>query len=127
MKLLQVVEAVDGRISDGDNFLWNCWGPNIRCLDFVNKSGLGYAYCYYDRVSFNVLKIHVDVPKTDHCWVWYDPDHQDAYFEESKNRNIDPTFAWDDVVYRVVTDSDQILFMLKQIGNENTDHSFDHA
>lgn len=127
MKLLQVITAADGRINGADAFLWKCWGNNILCLEFVNTASRGYSHCYYNQKTFDVYQIYVEIPETDHCWIWNDPAHRDSYIKESQERGIDPSIAYDGVRHTELFSEDQILSLLEKVGQENLNHCFDQA
>jgi hypothetical protein len=87
-------------------------------MEFADVKEQVYAHCYYDCKTYDVYLIHLEIPQTDYCWIWYDPAHRDAYLLECQKRNIDPNLAWDDVSYTEILSEDEILSKLSDIGLE---------
>jgi hypothetical protein len=117
MKLLDVITACHGRVSGGDPYLWECYGPNAHYMEFRDADGMGYAHCIYDTANYTVYQIHCEIPGQDQCWQWFSPEFEDAYFEECIKRGVDPRIAWDDHEYEeTLHDDSQILRYLSDVG-----------
>jgi hypothetical protein len=98
MKLAQVNEALDHRIIDGSEYQWKCW-PNARYLDYETE------YCHVSAV-FNTKTQEVyqaEITAKDAEWFpkeikpyrWLDPRFKEAMIAEAREREVDPTVAWD--------------------------------
>lgn len=119
MKLLDVIQACHGRVSGGDPYLWDCYGPNAQYMEFRDANGQGYAHCIFDTTTYNVYEIHTEIPGQDIAYRWINPSHEHAMLDESKSRGIDVTLAWDEVKYINIgsSDEDRILDHLRDIGD----------
>jgi hypothetical protein len=100
MKLAQVNEALDHKITSGSEYQWNCYGPTARYLDY--ESDYASVSVIYDTTNQVVYQAEVSV-KSD-AWSedsrpyrWLNPLSKDAYINEAKDRKVDPDQAWDDV------------------------------
>ena len=116
MKLIDIINAAEGRVSDGEKFMWNCWGEHARYMEFVDADGLEFCSAIFDTKTFDVYIVDLYVPGTDQCFRWFNPGFKDAYLQESKMRNIDPMSAWgDNVFYEELTDNNQLIEYTKDI------------
>ena len=116
MKLLDVITAAGGRVSGGDPYLWQCYGPNANFMEFRTNDGKGYSHCVYDTKTYDVYFVYVEIPETEKCWQWNNPSHFQEYLRESELRKVDPYEAWDEVKWMPIETEDGILNMLKAIG-----------
>lgn len=114
MKLIDVINAVDGRVCGGSEFQWNCWGANARFMDFADADGQEFCNCVFDTKTYNVYDVQIFVPGYDQCFIWRDPEFADAYLQEAKVRNIDATKAYDNVHFTEV-DETTIMEYLKDV------------
>jgi hypothetical protein len=91
-------------------------------MEFRNVSGQGYSHCIFDTKTYIVYEIHVEVPETDQCFRWLNPDFKKAYYVEAESRDSNPNEAWDGVAYTHVDADELILEYLSDIGEEDYDN-----
>ena len=99
MHLSKVNEALNHRITGGSDYHWNCYGSEVRFLDF--ESDYAHASVLFDSVTQEVYEATISAKQDgdDNLpgpYRWLNPETKDAYLEECKVRNIDPNNAWDD-------------------------------
>jgi hypothetical protein len=99
MKLGQVNEAMDHKITSGSEHGWTCW-DDARYLDY--ESDYAHVSVVYNTKTQTVYQAEVSVKRdmwsTDsRPYRWLNPLTKDAYMVEASTRNIDPNQAWDDV------------------------------
>ena len=110
MKLSQVNEALDHKITEGSDYGWNCWS-NARYLDYETE------YCnvsvVFNTKTQEVYQAEVTCkpdewyPREIKPYRWLDSRYKDAMFLEAKERNVDPMQAWDNVMwYDLETEED---------------------
>lgn len=116
MKLLAVIQAADGRVSGGDPYLWECYGPNAHYMEFRDDQGQGYSHCVFDTKTYDVYEIHAEVPQKDIAYRWVHPKFLNKMVSEAKRRRVNPDLAWDEVVYNEVDDYFIMLQHVKNIG-----------
>ena len=99
MKLSQINEALDHKITSGSEYQWNCY-PDGRYLDY--ESDFAHVSVLYSTVDQTVYQAEVSVKRE--AWDedkkpyrWLNPEYQKAFYKESKKRKVDPNQAWDDV------------------------------
>jgi hypothetical protein len=100
MNLEQVNNLFQHRITDGSEYLWHCYGDNVRSIDYTSKHACGYVV--FDTETQTVYEVSVSPvagswnvePKP---YRYINPDYQAAYKQEATNRGIDPNEAWDDI------------------------------
>jgi hypothetical protein len=125
MYLEDLNETFDHRISGGDYYLWHCY-PNARFLEY--KSNYADVSAIFNTETQEVYEVHVsvDINTWDpdiRPYRWLNPEFKDAHDTEAKNRDIDPTVAWDDVKWIDLESADD--FLEKALAIFNGDDSFD--
>ena len=100
MNLEQVNNLFQHRITDGSEYLWHCYGDNVRSIDYTSTYACGYVV--FDTDTQTVYEVSVspvvgswDVEPKPYRYI--NPEHQEAYKQEATNRGIDPNVAWDDI------------------------------
>jgi len=99
MKLNEVNEALDHKITSGSEYQWNCY-PDARYLDY--ESDFAHVSVLYSTTDQTVYQTEVSVKRE--AWDedkkpyrWLNPDYKDAFYKESEKRQVDIDIAWDDV------------------------------
>ena len=125
MYLSDLNEAFDHRISGGDEYLWHCY-PNGRFLEY--KSDYAWVSAIFNTETQEVYEVTVSIDTS--TWEpdvrpyrWLNPEFKDAHDTEAKDRNIDPSVAWDDVKWIDLESADD--FLEKALAIFNGDDSFD--
>lgn len=99
MKLNEVNEILDHKITSGSEHQWKCY-PDGRYLDY--ESDFAHVSVIYNTTNQEIYQADISVKRE--AWDedkkpyrWIDPDHKDAFYKEAKKRKVDPDQAWDDV------------------------------
>ena len=99
MKLNEVNEALDHKITSGSEYHWNCY-PDGRYLDY--ESDFAHVSVLYSTVDQTVYQAEVSVKRE--AWDedkkpyrWLNPDYVEDFYKESEKRQVDTDIAWDDV------------------------------
>lgn len=116
MKLLEVVITAGGRVSGGDPYLWECYGPDAQYMEFRDIKGDGYSHVIFDRNTYNCYEVHVEVPHEDVAMRWINEDYKTAFYNECKRRGVDFSTAWDNVNYIHVDTEELILEYVRDLG-----------
>lgn len=104
------MECVDYRITEGSDYLWQCFGPNAHSLDCWNGEYDGFSIgIVFDTKTTTVYKFEAHDYSKQNSYRWVHPDWKEAYFAESKNRGVDIKEAYDDVNYVDIDLTDDIL------------------
>lgn len=97
------MEAVDYRITEGSEFCWNCWGPNVHRLDswsgaLGGDATNGYSIgIYFDTQTQVVYCAEAHDYGNNRSYRLMNPLFQEAHDSEAKTRGIDPREAYDEV------------------------------
>jgi hypothetical protein len=112
MKLAQINEAMSHQITGGSEYQWECF-PDARFLDYESEHAhVSILYSTVDQIVYQAdasikREVWPDDKRFDKPYRWTNPIFKDAYINESKERNIDPDQAWDDVKWiELETDED---------------------
>ena len=112
MKLAQINEAMSHQITGGSEYQWQCF-PDARFLDYESEyAHVSILYSTVDQIVYQAdasikREVWSDDNRYDKPYRWTNPMFKDAYINESKERNIDPNQAWDDVKWiELETDED---------------------
>jgi len=100
MHLSNVNEVFEHKITMGSEYQWHCYGPDARFLDY--ESLYAHAGVIYSTETQEIFQAEVSVKRD--AWDedkrpyrWLNPEYKDKFYNESKDRSIDPDQAWDDV------------------------------
>lgn len=94
------METIDYRITEGSDFLWQCFGPNAYCLDSWNGEQDGHSIgLTFDTKTQTVYKLEAHDYSKNNSYRWVHPDWREIHENEAKNRGVDHTQAWDYVKY----------------------------
>jgi hypothetical protein len=112
------MEVVDYRITEGSDFLWQCFGPNAYCLDSWNSNFEGYSIgITFDTKHQTVYKFEAHDYSRNNSYRWIHPDWKEIAANEARNRGIDHSEAWDDVKYIDLDLAEDMLEKARAIAN----------
>lgn len=94
------METVDYRITEGSDYLWNCFGPNTYQLDSWNGDHNGYSFTMiFDTITQTVYAVEAHDYANNRAYRWMNPVYKEAHAEEAKTHNCNPNEAWEFVEY----------------------------
>ena len=119
MKLSEVNQTMDHKITSGSEYNWNCY-PDGRYLDY--ESDYAHVSVIYSTVDQTIYQAEISVKRE--AWDedkkpyrWLNPDYKDALYKESTNRNLDTDVAWDDIKWIDLEMEEDFLEKAKAIFN----------
>lgn len=96
----QWMELVDYRITEGDPFMWGCYGPNAYNLSSWNGKQDGYSLnIVFSTKSQKVYEVCVCDYKNERAYRLINPKKVEAYRKEAEIRDVEANQAWDEVDY----------------------------
>jgi len=96
------MELVDYKITEGDSYGWQCYGPNAYQLSSWNgiHGAGGYSFnIVFSTKSHKVYEVTVCDFTHDRAYRMINPDYVKKHKKEAKSRNVNLNEAWDDVDY----------------------------
>ena len=96
MRIEHFLQSINYQIKDCSNYLWKCFGENVRILDTeCQNSDIGTS-CIFDPTTRKIFVIefwdekgqHIAFDELEFC-VCIDPNFREAYFKEYEDRNIE--------------------------------------
>lgn len=125
MKLPKLMKAAQHRVCGGSEFLWKCFGPNARWMEFSDHEDREFADAVYDTQTNQVYQINVYVPGVDdRCVTWVDPEFEHTYVTESRERGLNPYQAWDNVMYSTIPGSEENMVL--DLIHDASDGTYNH-
>lgn len=104
------MECVDYRITEGSDYLWQCFGPNAHSLDCWNGDHSGFSVgIVFDTKTTTVYKFEAHDYSKQNSYRWIHPDWKEIHDKESKNKGVDITQAYDDVKFIDIDVAEDIL------------------
>ena len=99
MKLSEVNQAMDHKITCGSEHQWKCY-PDGRYLDY--ESDFAHVSVIYNTTNQEIYQADISVKRESwdedkKPYRWINPDYKDSFYKEAKKRKVDPDIAWDDV------------------------------
>jgi len=85
------MECVQYKITSGDEYCWQCYGPNARSMDYWNdKHDGGITVCMvYDTKTQMVYQMEAWDYTKNREYRWVHPDYREAIEAEAKRRGVD--------------------------------------
>lgn len=94
------LEAVGYRISEGSEFLWNCFGPKAYRLDAWDGEQDGTSFSIVsDTGNQTVYLVEAYDYSKDRAYRLINPLFKSAYYDEAKSRGVDIDSAYDNVKF----------------------------
>ena len=94
------MELVGYRITEGSDYMWQCYGSNAHALDSWNGEQDGHSFTViFDTKDQTVYEVQAHDYVHDRAYRMINEDFQKKNKKEAKKRDIDKDNAWDDVNY----------------------------
>jgi len=94
------MEVVNYRITEGDSYGWQCYGPNAYRLDSWNQDQDGYTVSIvFDTLTQTVCEATAYDYSRERAYRLINPEYLQAYQQEAKERGASANEAWDNVNY----------------------------
>ena len=94
------MELVNYRITEGSDYMWQCYGPNAYALDSWNGEQDGHSFTViFDTKDQTVYEVQAHDYVHNRAYRMINEDFQKKNRKEAKKRDIDKDNAWDDVNY----------------------------
>ena len=94
------MELVGYRITEGSDYMWQCYGSNAYALDSWNGEQDGHSFTViFDTKDQTVYEVQAHDYVHDRAYRMINEDFQKKNRKEAKKRDIDKDNAWDDVDY----------------------------
>jgi hypothetical protein len=100
--LQQYFESVNYRITEGGDYGWQCYGPNVHMLSSwngVHGKGGWSTNVIFDTSNQTVYEVEVCDYTNDRAYRMINPDFKSEFDAESVGRSESVNQAWDDVNY----------------------------
>ena len=94
------MELVGYRITEGSDYMWQCYGSNAYALDSWNGEQDGHSFTViFDTRDQTVYEVQAHDYVHNRAYRMINEDFQKKNRKEAKKREIDKDNAWDDVDY----------------------------
>ena len=94
------MDLVGYRITEGSDYMWQCYGSNAYALDSWNGEQDGHSFTViFDTKDQTVYEVQAHDYIHDRAYRMINEDFQKKNRKEAKKRDIDKNNAWDDVDY----------------------------
>jgi hypothetical protein len=119
----EFMEIVDYRITEGSDYMWQCYGSNAYRLDSWNQSQEGHTISIiFDTRTQEVYEVSAYDYRNNRAYRLINPDYKFAHDDEASGRGVDMNQAWDDVNYvDLDVDDDFIQKALAIVAEEDYD------
>ena len=94
------MELVGYRITEGSDYMWQCYGSNAYALDSWNGEQDGHSFTViFDTRDQTVYEVQAHDYVHDRAYRMINEDFQKKNKKEARRRDVDKNNAWDDVNY----------------------------
>lgn len=98
--LKDFMETVDYKITEGSEYMWQCYGDHSYQLDSWNQDQDGHSVSIvFDTRTHVIYEASVYDYKRNRAYRLINSDFKLGYDDEAQSRDIDADQAWDDVKY----------------------------
>jgi hypothetical protein len=98
--LKEWMETINYRVTEGDNYCWDCYGPNAYSLSSWNGNHDGYSLgIVFDNKTQEVYEVQAHDFAKQRAYRLINPAYFKKYKKESKRRDVNLNEAWDNVDY----------------------------
>ena len=108
------VTAVDYRIGEGAEYMWECYGLEASILDWVRPDMSGSASIIYDTKAHVVYEMEVWDDLKQKVYRWIRPENIKRHKSEAKKRDVSFVLAYERVKYEDTTPA-RLLNHLKRL------------
>lgn len=114
--LKEFLEAIDYKITEGSEYLWECYGSNARYWDSWDGSHDDpNASIVFDTVTHEVYEVTVIDNRNERGYRMINPAYLKKYKKESKRRGVNRNEMWEGVDYHDLELEDDFLTKLVAI------------
>jgi hypothetical protein len=94
------METVEYRITQGDSYGWDCYGPNAYCLDSWNGEQDGHSLTViFDVKTQEVYEVQAHDYQHNRAYRLINPEYKKSHDDEASSRGVEKNEAWDDLKY----------------------------
>jgi hypothetical protein len=98
--LKEFMEVVDYRITEGSNYMWDCYGPDSYSLDSWNGEQEGHSFTIiFDTKTQEVYEVQSHDYRSQRAYRLCNPAYQAEMEIEAGDRSVNKKQAWDEVNY----------------------------
>jgi len=100
LTLKEWMELVDYRITEGSDYGWECYGPNVHMLDSWNGEQDGHSFTViFDTKTQVIYEVQAHDYVHNRAYRMINEDFRKKMKKEAKRRDVNKKEAWDDVDY----------------------------
>jgi len=121
--LKEFMEIVDYRITEGSEYMWQCYGPHAYRLDSWNQEQDGHTVAVvFDTRTQVIYEVSAYDYANERAYRLINPAYKDAHSKEAQHRDVLENQAWDDVNYvDLDVDDDFIQKAISIVAGEDYD------
>ena len=121
------METVDYKITEGSEYMWECYGDHAYRLDSWNQEQDGHSVSIvFDTQTHVVYEASAYDYKRNRAYRLINPDFKFGHDDEAQSRDVDADQAWDDVNYvDLETDEDFLTKARAIVSDEDYDTRVD--
>lgn len=98
--LKEWMEVIDYRITEGSNFMWDCYGTHAYSLDSWNGDHDGHSFSItFDNKTQEVYEVQAHDFRNQRAYRIVNPAYVSAWESEASRRGCNKNEAWEDVNY----------------------------
>jgi hypothetical protein len=100
ISMKEFMELVNYRITEGGEYMWQCYGPTAYMLDSSNGEPDGHSFSIiFDTQDQTVYEVQAHDYVHQRAYRMINPDFEKKHRKESKRKDINRNEAWENVNY----------------------------
>lgn len=117
--LKEFLEVIDYKITEGSEYLWNCYGDNVHRIERQTGDHNGNTVtCVFDTKDHVLYEMEAWDNESNRVYRWIHPDYIKAYKKCCKKHNVEFKNAYDDVSFIDLDVESDILEKSRAIAND---------
>jgi hypothetical protein len=114
--LRDFMEIVDYRITEGSDFLWQCFGSKAYRLDSWESDRDSHTVSVvFDPNTQTVYQMEAHDYPGEKSFRWTHPDYREAHTAEARERDVNVQQAWDHVNFVDIESAEHLLRISRAI------------
>jgi hypothetical protein len=114
--LRDFMETVDYRVTEGSDFLWQCFGSKAYRLDSWESDRDSHTVSVvFDTNTQTVYQMEAHDYRGEKSFRWTHPDYREAHSKEASERDVNVQQAWDHVNFVEIESAENLVRIAKAI------------
>jgi hypothetical protein len=110
------METIDYKVTEGSNYLWDCFGDTVHRFDHWNEMQDGHAISIlFDTRTHTAYQMEAHDYANERSYRWTHPDYIQSYYDECDSKGVARNNAYDNVTFVELETAEDMLDKARSI------------